>query len=231
MISYLQAVNVSRRIGDNLLFEKINLNISKDDKIALIAVNGAGKSSLLDILSGKESPDSGSVNMRRDLRISYLEQTPVLNETNTIVDELFSTGSQLTEIIRNYEKSLVSGDNALIQSMIMIMDNNKAWDYEVAVKQILSRLKLPDLNARISLLSGGQRKRVALAKVLVDDSDLLILDEPTNHLDLEMIEWLEEYLINSSKTILMVTHDQGLAKNCGRIIRLKDGRIEDGKNS
>jgi ATP-binding cassette subfamily F protein uup len=223
MISYLQAVNVSRRIGDNLLFEKINLNISKDDKIALIAVNGAGKSSLLDILSGKESPDSGSVNMRRDLRISYLEQTPVLNEANTIVDELFSTGSQLTEIIRNYEKSLVSGDNALIQSMIMIMDNNKAWDYEVAVKQILSRLKLPDLNARISLLSGGQRKRVALAKVLVDDSDLLILDEPTNHLDLEMIEWLEEYLINSSKTILMVTHDRYfLDRVCNSILELSD---------
>ena len=223
MISYLQAVNISRRIGDNLLFEKVSLNINENDKLALVAVNGAGKSSLLDILSGKESPDTGSVNMRRDLRISYLQQTPTLDESNTIVDELFSTGSHLTEIIRNYENSLFSGDNTLIQSMIQKMDDNKAWDYEVAVKQILSRLKLNDLNARIVNLSGGQRKRVALAKVLVGDSDLLILDEPTNHLDLEMIEWLEEWLINSSVSIIMVTHDRYfLDRICNTILELSD---------
>jgi ATP-binding cassette subfamily F protein uup len=223
MISYLQAVNISRRIGDNLLFEKVNLNINKDDKLALVAVNGAGKSSLLDILSGKESPDTGSVNMRRDLRISYLQQTPTLDESNTIVDELFSTGSKLTEIIRNYENSLFSGDDTLIQSMIQMMDDSKAWDYEVAVKQILFKLKLNDLNARITNLSGGQRKRVALAKVLVGDSDLLILDEPTNHLDLEMIEWLEEWLINSSVCIIMVTHDRYfLDRVCNTILELSD---------
>lgn len=223
MISYLQAVNISRRIGDNLLFEKVNLNINKNDKLALVAVNGAGKSSLLDIISGKESSDTGSVNMKRDLRISYLQQTPTLDESNTIVDELFSTGSQLTEIIRNYENSLFSGDATLIQSMIQKMDDSKAWDYDVAVKQILFKLKLNDLNARIANLSGGQRKRVALAKVLVGDSDLLILDEPTNHLDLEMIEWLEDWLINSVVCIIMVTHDRYfLDRVCNTILELSD---------
>lgn len=208
MVSYLQARNVSRRIGDNILFEKLNININKNDKIAIVAVNGAGKSSLLDIVSGKETPDEGSLNMKRGLRISYLEQIPVLNESNTIIDELFSTDSTLTRLIKDYEKSLISGDNDLIQRMIQKMDDNKAWDYEISVKQILYKLKLSDLNARISALSGGQKKRVALAKSLVEDSDLLILDEPTNHLDLDMTEWLEEYLLNSAKSLLMVTHDR-----------------------
>jgi ABC transport system ATP-binding/permease protein len=226
MISYLQADSISKRIGDNLLFEQVNLNINKEDKVALVAVNGAGKSSLLDILSGKEIPDTGSVNIRRDLRISYLQQSPVLDEANTIVDELFSTGSHLTEVIRNYEKSLFSGDDALIQSMIQKMDDFKAWDYEVAVRQILFKLRLPDLNARISNLSGGQKKRVALAKVLVGDTDLLILDEPTNHLDLQMIEWLEEYLIKSTSSFLMVTHDRYfLDRVCNTIIEISDKEL------
>jgi ATP-binding cassette subfamily F protein uup len=226
MTSYLQANDISKRIGDNLLFEKINLNINKDDKVALVAVNGAGKTSLLDILSGKETPDTGSVNGRRDLRISYLEQSPVLEDTNTISDELFSTGSYLTEVIRNYEKSLLTKDTALIQGMIQKMDDSKAWDYEVAVKQILFKLKLPDLNDTIANLSGGQRKRVALAKVLVGDTDLLILDEPTNHLDLEMTEWLEEYLIKTARSLLMVTHDRYfLDRVCNIILEISDKEL------
>ena len=226
MISYLQANKISRRIGDNLLFENIDLNINSGDKVALIAVNGAGKSSMLDILYGKESPDEGSVNLRRGLRMSYLEQSPALNDSNSVIDELFSTGSELVKVIRDYEKSLFSGDDKLIQHMIGKMDDFKAWDYEVQVKQILFRLKLPDLNALIINLSGGQKKRVALAKILVTDCDLLILDEPTNHLDLDMIEWFEDYLTRTNKSLLMVTHDRYfLDRVCNVILELSDREL------
>jgi ABC transport system ATP-binding/permease protein len=226
MISYLQASKISRRIGDRLLFANIDLNINSGDKAALIAVNGAGKSSMLDILCGKESPDEGNVNVRRGLRISYLEQSPNLADSNSIIDELFRTGSELVSVIRDYEKSLFSGDNSLIQKMTVKMDDFKAWDYELKVKQILFRLKLPDLNALIGNLSGGQKKRVALAKVLVMECDLLILDEPTNHLDLDMIEWLEEYLSGSGITILMVTHDRYfLDRICNVIFELSDREL------
>src|SRR5450759_3946487 len=201
MISYLQAESIAKRIGDNLLFEKISFNINKDDKVALIAVNGAGKSSLLDILAGRESPDEGSLSIKRDLQIAYLQQSPVFNESNKVIDELFSTDSELVRVIREYEKCLLSNNHKMLQETIQLMDDHKAWDYEVAVKHILFKLKLTDLNAVIGTLSGGQKKRVALAKVLVEDADLLILDEPTNHLDLDMIEWLEEYLIKSNKTL------------------------------
>jgi ATP-binding cassette subfamily F protein uup len=226
MISYLQADNIARRIGDHLLFEKISLNVNKDDKVALIAVNGAGKSSMLDILAGKERPDEGSLSIKRHLHISYLQQMPVLNESNKIIDELFCTESELVMVIREYEKCIISGDTEMLHIMIQKMDDLKAWDYEVAVKQILFRLKLTDLNAVIGTLSGGQKKRVALAKVLVEDSDLLILDEPTNHLDLDMIEWLEEYLIKSNKTLLMVTHDRYfLDRVCNVILELSDNEL------
>jgi ATP-binding cassette subfamily F protein uup len=226
MISYLQAENIGRRIGDNLLFDNISLNINKDDKVALIAVNGAGKSSLLDILAGKENPDGGSLSVKRDLRISYLQQSPVLNEQNQIIDELFSSDNELVKVIREYEKCLISGTTERLQEMIQRMDDHKAWDYEVAVKQILYKLKLTNLNAVIGTLSGGQKKRVALAKVLVEDSDLLILDEPTNHLDLDMIEWLEEYLTRSKKTLLMVTHDRYfLDRACNVILELADNEL------
>jgi ATP-binding cassette subfamily F protein uup len=226
MISYLQAENIGRRIGDNLLFENISLNINKDDKVALIAVNGAGKSSLLEILTGKENPDGGSLSIKRGLHIAYLKQSPDLNEANKIIDELFSTDSELVKTIREYEECLISGTPEMLQVMIQRMDDHKAWDYEVAVKQILFKLKLTDLNAVVGTLSGGQKKRVALAKVLVEDSDLLILDEPTNHLDLDMIEWLEEYLMKSKKTLLMVTHDRYfLDRVCNVILELSDNEI------
>jgi len=226
MISYLQADNIGRRIGDHLLFENITLNINKDNKVALIAVNGAGKSSLLDILAGLENPDGGSLSTKRGLQIAYLRQLPVLDESNKIIDELFCTDSQLVKVIREYEECLLSGTPERLQVVIQHMDDHKAWDYEVAVKQILFKLKLTDLNAVIGTLSGGQKKRVALAKVLVQDADLLILDEPTNHLDLDMIEWLEEYLIKSKKTILMVTHDRYfLDRICNVILELADNDL------
>ena len=226
MISYLQADNIARRIGDNLLFDNIYLNINKDDKVALIAVNGAGKSSMLDILAGIENPDSGSVSLKRGLRIAYLRQSPVLNESNKIIDELFSTDSELVKVIKEYEECLHNGTPDKLQMVIQKMDDHKAWDYEVAVKQILFKLNLTDLYASIGTLSGGQKKRVALAKVLVEDSDILILDEPTNHLDLDMIEWLEEYLIKTNKTLLMVTHDRYfLDRVCNVILELSDNEL------
>jgi ABC transport system ATP-binding/permease protein len=226
MTSYLQAENIARRIGDHLLFENISLNVNKDDKISLIAVNGAGKSSLLDILAGKENPNEGSLSIKRDLRIAYLQQSPFLLESNKIIDELFNTDSDLVKVIKEYEECLISGTPEMLQVMIQRMDDYKAWDYEVAVKQILFRLKLTDLNAIIGTLSGGQKKRVALAKVLVEDADLLILDEPTNHLDLDMIEWLEEYLMKSKRTLLMVTHDRYfLDRVCNVILELSDNEL------
>ena len=226
MLSYLQADGISRRIGDRVLFENIYLNINKDDKIAIIAVNGAGKSSLLEIIAGIEAPDNGSLSIRRGLKTSYLKQYPVLNESNSIIDELFSTDSELVRTIKEYEKCLISGKTDSLQPIIQKMDDLKAWDYEVAVKQILFRLKLNDLNVIIGTLSGGQKKRVALAKVLVEESDLLIMDEPTNHLDLDMIEWLEDYLIRSNKTILMVTHDRYfLDRVCNVILELSGNEI------
>jgi ATP-binding cassette subfamily F protein uup len=226
MISYLQADSIARRIGDNLLFDNISFNINKDDKVALIAVNGAGKSSLLDILAGRENPDNGSLSIKRDLRISYLRQSPVLDDSNKIIDELFCTEGELVRVIREYEECVLTGSPEMLQIMIQKMDDHKAWDYEVAVKQILFKLKLTDLNAVIGALSGGQKKRVALAKILVEDADLLILDEPTNHLDLDMIEWLEEYLIKSKKTLLMVTHDRYfLDRVCNVILELSDNEL------
>lgn len=226
MISYLQADNITRRIGDHLLFGNISVNINKNEKIALIAVNGAGKSSLLDVLAGQEASDSGSITLRRDLKIAYLRQSPVLNEDNSIIDELFSSENQTAEVIREYEKCLLAGNPDQLQIMIQKMDNIKAWDYEVAVKQILFELDLTDLSVMVSTLSGGQKKRVALAKVLAGDSDLLILDEPTNHLDLDMIEWLEEYLLKTSKSIMMVTHDRYfLDRICNVILELSNNEI------
>ena len=226
MVSYLQAENISRRIGDRIIFDKIFLNINKGDKIALIAVNGAGKSSLLDILAGVESPDTGTLSIRRDITIAYLRQYPVLDETNTVIDELFTTDSPIVEAIKQYEKCLLSGNNEELQPALQRMDDLKAWDYEVSVKQILFRLKLTDLAAPVYTLSGGQKKRLALAKVLVDEADFLILDEPTNHLDLDMIEWMEEYLIKSNRTILMVTHDRYfLDRVCNSVFELAPDQL------
>jgi len=226
MISYLQADNIARRIGDNLLFDNISFNINKDDKVALIAVNGAGKSSMLDILAGKENPDKGALSIKRDLRIGYLQQMPELTDSNKIIDELFNTEGELVSVIREYEECVLTGTPEMLQHSIQKMDDHKAWDYEVAVKQILFRLKLTDLNAIIGTLSGGQKKRVALAKILVEDADMLILDEPTNHLDLDMIEWLEEYLIKTKKTLLMVTHDRYfLDRVCNVILELSDSEL------
>jgi ABC transport system ATP-binding/permease protein len=226
MINFLQATDISKRIGDIILFENLTLSAGSDERIGIIAVNGAGKSSLLDVLSGLENPDSGIIIIRRGITIGYLRQLPDLNESLTVFDEVFSSDTPALRVIREYEEALASDDHLSLTSLVQKMDDLKAWDYEVNVKQILSRLDLPDNHAMISTLSGGQRKRVALAKVLIDDPDLLILDEPTNHLDVEMAEWLETYLTKSGKAVILVTHDRYFLDNvCNVIYELSNGAL------
>ena len=226
MINYIQATDISKRIGDIVLFEQISFNADNGDKIGIVAVNGAGKSSLLDILAGEESPDSGKIVKRRGVSTGYLRQSPDLGKTRTVFDEVFSSDNSVLRLIREYEETLATDEFDKLPHLIQKMDDIKAWDYEVRVKQILSKLDLPDHSALVGSLSGGQQKRVELAKVLVDDPDMLILDEPTNHLDISMTEWLEDYLISSGKVIIMVTHDRYFLDNiCNIIYELSDGMM------
>jgi ABC transport system ATP-binding/permease protein len=226
MINYLQATGISRRIGDIILFENLTFAAGSEDRIGIVAVNGAGKSSLLDVLAGREQPDNGTITRRRGITTGYLRQLPELNDAARVFDEVFYSDTPVLRLIRQYEEALVSDDTETLALLVQAMDDNKAWDYEVRVKQILSILNIPDHSALISTLSGGQRKRVALAKVLIEDPDLLILDEPTNHLDVEMAEWLEEYLVKSGKAIILVTHDRYFLDNvCNVIYELSDGAL------
>jgi ABC transport system ATP-binding/permease protein len=226
MINYIQATDISKRIGDIILFEQLTFSAGSEERIGIVAVNGAGKSSLLDIFAGKEQPDSGTITRRRGINTGYLSQSPDLNDKFTVFDEVFYSDNPVMRLIREYEEALTANDSAALASLVQSMDDSKAWDYEVRVKQILSILKIPDHNARISTLSGGQRKRVALAKVLIEDPDLLILDEPTNHLDVEMAEWLEEYLLKAGKAIILVTHDRYFLDNvCTVIYELAGGSM------
>ncbi|HYX07920.1 MAG TPA: ABC-F family ATP-binding cassette domain-containing protein [Bacteroidales bacterium] len=226
MISYLQVENLTKSYGDLVLFEDISFTVNKDQKIALVARNGAGKTSLLNIISGKDGPDTGKVSFIKDITIGFLEQEPVLDPGNTVIEEIFSSPNEVLSAIRDYELAVKSTDKDLMQKAIDDMDRFKAWDYDVRIKQILTELKINQYDQPVSQLSGGQRKRLALASVLINEPDLLILDEPTNHLDLEMIEWLEEYLSNSACSLLMVTHDRYfLDRICNQIIEIDQGSI------
>ena len=226
MISYLQVDNLSKRYGENILFENISFGIGKGQKVALIAPNGTGKTSLLNIIAQKDSSETGTVIFRNDLKLGYLEQTPEINEDNTVIDEVFAAQSEELVAIRQYEEMMKSGDQEGLDEVLAKMDNLKAWDYEAKIKQIISTLKIPDFNQKISELSGGQKKRVGLAKILLEEPDILILDEPTNHLDLEMIEWLEGYLFKTKATLIMVTHDRYfLDRVCDCIIEIDNNQI------
>ncbi len=223
MISLLQAEKISKSFGDLILFENLSLSIHKGQKIALIAKNGAGKSSLLDILTLKDEPDGGQIAYRNDLKVGFLEQNPQFNETKTVLEEVFSSSSDIVNLIKEYERLIHSNDSNKLAEVMNQMDQKGVWDYEVKVKQILEMLSIIDFDQKISELSGGQKKRLAMANVLINDLDLLILDEPTNHLNLEMIEWLESYLKTTNTTLLMVTHDRYfLDRVCDRIIELED---------
>ena len=192
MISYLQAENISKRYGDKLLFEGIDINISENQKIALVAKNGTGKTSLLNILAGTDTPDNGSLSSKRDLRIAYLPQQIDLDPQQSIIQAVFFQDDDIIRAIRSYNDSLKTGNSEVMQKALDLMDSLNAWDYEAKVKQILGKLEIFDYDQKIGTLSGGQKRRVALAGTLISKPDLLILDEPTHHLDLGMIEWLEE---------------------------------------
>ncbi|MCD4834014.1 MAG: ABC-F family ATP-binding cassette domain-containing protein [Bacteroidales bacterium] len=226
MISYLQVENLKKSFGDLVLFEGITFGIDKDQKVALVAKNGTGKTSLFNIIAGKDSQDTGKITFRRNIKIGFLEQTPSLNTNNSIIDEVFHASEDIKDAILEYNQAIETDNRNLLAKSMEKMDHLQAWDYEVRVKQILTKLKIDRYNQQISTLSGGEKKRVALASVLIEEPDLLLLDEPTNHLDLDMIEWLEKYLKNTRSTLLMVTHDRYfLDRVCNEIIEMDNSFI------
>lgn len=223
---YLQVENLTKSFGDQVLFEKISFGIAEGERIGLIAKNGTGKTTLLNILAGNEPYDEGNISFRRDLKIAYLEQDPQYAPELTVLEACFQSGNEITNAIARYEAAMESGSHENLDVILQQMDNLKAWDYEQRAKQILSQLKIRDFDQKISQLSGGQLKRVALANVLITEPELIILDEPTNHLDLEMTEWLEEYLQRTRLSILMVTHDRYfLDRVCSEIIEIDQRQV------
>ena len=226
MTSYLQIENLTKSYGDRILFDSITFGVNEGDKIGVIAKNGTGKSTLLKIISGKESPDDGKITYRNDLRVGILDQMPEFSTDATVLDSCLLDNSETAQIIAKYELALNNGNADEINQAINLMDNANAWDYEDKLKQLLTQLKIIDLTAKISTLSGGQRKRVAIARLILENPDLIILDEPTNHLDIEIIEWLENYLTRSRITLLMVTHDRYfLDRICNKIIEIDNKQI------
>jgi ATP-binding cassette subfamily F protein uup len=221
MIPYLQVEGLTRFWGDNILFESLNFTIAQGQKAALIARNGAGKTTLLDTIMGKDLPDSGKVIFSNNISVGYLSQNPSLNPNFSVTEEVYHSTSDVVMAVKEYEEAIHHPENHNLQKAAEKMDRLNAWDFDVKIKQILSQLKINDFDQKISTLSGGQQKRVALANVLINEPDLLIMDEPTNHLDLDMIEWLEEYLSKTKSTLLMVTHDRYfLDRVCNEILEL-----------
>jgi len=226
MISYLQVEGLSKAFGVDVLFEDLTFGVAEGEKIGLIAKNGTGKSTLLDILAGISSQDSGTVIYRNNLRVGYLPQLPDLGGALTVLDACLHGDDPRSTAIHDYEEALRSGDSDAMTAAIQAMDASVAWDYEERFKQILTQLKITDYNQPVKELSGGQVKRVALARLLIDEPQMLILDEPTNHLDIDMIEWLESYLQRSRVTLLMVTHDRYFLDNiCNRILEMDQHSI------
>ncbi len=227
MASILQAKNISKSYGTKVLFDNLDFNINEGDKIALIAPNGSGKSSLLKVLSGKDSSDNGGiVNIMKDVKVAYLEQEPGFDPDRTVFEEVFAASDVLSSTVAEYESAIVSGDQKRIEAAIHQMDAQDAWQYELKVKQILTQLDIHSLDQSMGELSGGQKKRVAIAGIMIHEADFIILDEPTNHLDLIVIEFLEEYLKRTQATILMVTHDRYfLDRVCNHIIELENGKL------
>jgi len=226
-VNYLSVENISKSYGDKVLFENISFGISKDQKIAFVAKNGTGKTTILNIIAGVDSPDSGKTVFRKGLKIAYLSQIDTLDEELSIEETIFSSDNEILQILEEYESALKNPeDQVTYQKAFDRMDQHNAWDFETQYKQILFKLNLQDLDKKVGTLSGGQKKRLSLATVLIDKPDLLILDEPTNHLDLEMIEWLENFLKTEKITLLIVTHDRYfLERICNEIIELDHGKL------
>lgn len=226
-MNYLTVENIAKSYGELTLFENISFSVHKDQKIAFVAKNGTGKTSILKMLAGFDVPDQGNIIYRKDIKVAFLPQEPVLDPTLTIEEAIFDADNPVLDIIKNYEKALLNPeDEDVYQKAFEQMDRHNAWDFETQYKQILFRLKLDDLDQKISSLSGGQKKRLSLANALINKPDLLILDEPTNHLDLEMIEWLEAFFAKENITLFMVTHDRFfLERVCNEIIELDHGEL------
>ncbi|MGC6429609.1 MAG: ABC-F family ATP-binding cassette domain-containing protein [Jejuia sp.] len=226
-MNYLTVENISKSYGELTLFENISFSVHKDQKIAFVAKNGTGKTSILNILSGSDTADSGNVIYRKDIKVAFLSQDPQFDKTLTIEDTILASDNPILKIISNYEKALLNPeDTDIYQAAFDAMELHQAWDFETLYKQILFKLKLEKLEQKVSTLSGGQKKRLALANALINKPDLLILDEPTNHLDLEMIEWLEDFFAKENITLFMVTHDRYfLERVCNEIIELDNGQL------
>ena len=222
----MQVDGLTKSFGDLVLFRKISFGVAEGQRIGLIAKNGTGKTTLLNIIAGKEGYDEGSIVFRRDLRVGYLEQDPHYPEDLTVLEACFYHGNSTVELIKEYESCMETEGNPGLEELLARMEHEKAWDYERKAKQILSQLKIRDFSQQIKHLSGGQLKRVALANVLITEPDFLILDEPTNHLDLDMTEWLEGYLGRGNISLLMVTHDRYfLDRVCSEIIEIDNQQV------
>ncbi len=226
-MNYLTVESIAKSYGELTLFKDISFSVHKDQKIAFVAKNGTGKTSILNILAKLDSPDAGNVVFRKDIKVSFLPQEPYLDSNLTIEDTIFSSDSEILKVIKQYEKAILNPeDTDAYQKAFEDMDIHNAWDFETQYKQILFKLKLENLNQKVSALSGGQKKRLSLANALINKPDLLILDEPTNHLDLEMIEWLESFFAKENITLFMVTHDRYfLERVCNEIIELDHGEL------
>ena len=226
-MNYLNVENIAKSYGEVSLFSEISFSIHKDQKIAFVAKNGTGKTSILNMLAGLDQPDTGQIIYRKDITVAFLPQEPILDNNLTIEASIFDTENPILNVIKNYEHALQNPeDTEAYQKAFEQMDSHQAWDFETQYKQILFQLKLDNLDQKVSTLSGGQKKRLALAIALLKKPDLLILDEPTNHLDLEMIEWLEDFFAKEQITLFMVTHDRYfLERVCNEIIELDQGQL------
>jgi ABC transport system ATP-binding/permease protein len=227
-MQYLLLENVSRSYGEKVLFKNVNLSISKGERIALVAKNGSGKSTLLRVIAGMEGTEgeNAKVFISKEIRTAFLNQDPFFDKGVTVIEAVFDSVNPVVLAVRDHERALQTEDAEALEHSVSRLDDLKAWDAEARIKEILDKLKIRDFNQVVDEMSGGQKKRLALAKILIDEPDFLILDEPTNHLDLEMIEWLENYLQNPSITLFMVTHDRYFLDNvCNEIVELENGNF------
>ncbi len=227
-MQYLSLENVSRSYGDKVLFKNVNLSISKGDKIALVAKNGSGKTTLLKVIGGEEGSDgeNAKIIISKEIKTAILKQDPTFDPNATVLETIFDSDNEAIMAVRDYEKALNAHDDALLQKCVTRLEDLKAWDLEAKIHEILHKLLLSDMEQKTGQMSGGQKKRLALAKILIEEPDFLILDEPTNHLDMEMIEWLENFLQQPNLTLFMVTHDRYfLERVCNEIIELENGNV------
>ena len=230
-MNLLSVENISKAFGERVILENISFGINKDQKIAFIAKNGTGKTTLLNIMAGKDLPDSGQVVFRKGIHIGFLSQNPYFDEELTVEETIFAADNPILRLIQAYEHALEHPENEVAyQKAFEQMELHNAWDFETQYKQILFRLKLDNLSLKVKNLSGGQKKRLALANVLISKPDLLILDEPTNHLDLEMIEWLEQYFAKENLTLFIVTHDRYFLEKKEQRLAQEQASVEKAKN-